>query len=155
MCEEQCIIGIAATDLEAVRHPTSFIQQGVQVFPHAYAAEKISSAIRILAIGEGDARSRLLSAFVEFQTLKTEDFPDELQSDYDWIIHELTKREPQGDVWSEIDQKWVPEALVPANLRRMINRTASRIAKKIVEIDYQLEVAYDLWKEEIKSNRNT
>jgi hypothetical protein len=63
------------------------------MLPYSYTAEKMSSAVRILAVGKGEARSRLWPAFLEFHPLTVEDFPENLRCDFEWIMHELTKRE--------------------------------------------------------------
>ena len=61
---------------------------------YEYAQEKFENAVRLLATGFGTLRVRLVSAFVEFLTLREQDLPDRLRDDYLWIVHELTKREP-------------------------------------------------------------
>ena len=99
--------------------------------PYGYAHEKLSSAVRILATGEGEVRSRLWHAFLEFHTLQASNFPPSLQDDYNGIVNALTKRKPKNDV----DQReWATDGDVKANLRRMINRTGSQIAEKICDL---------------------
>ncbi|MQC27049.1 MAG: hypothetical protein DWG76_06350 [Chloroflexi bacterium] len=63
------------------------------MYPYSFAREKIGGAIYYLAIGEGDVRSRLWSAYMEFHPLSEKDFPDGLRKDYRWIMKELTKRD--------------------------------------------------------------
>jgi len=121
------------------------------MFPYNYADEKLSNAVRILAIGEGDVRSRLLNAFREFYTLRPEHLPPSLQADYNWIINELTKREPQNE-WERA--VWATDGSVRANLRRMINRTGSRIARKICDLQYQVQRMYVEWHESLIRNQN-
>jgi len=115
------------------------------MFPYSYALEKLTNAVRILAVGEGDVRSRLWPAFLEFHTLEPDDLPPDLAPDYEWVIRELTRRPTEQHEWSETMQKWVPEGVVPANLRRMINRTGSRIAQKIYDLSTKLELRYEDW----------
>jgi len=108
---------------------------GLLMFPYSYALEKLSNAVRILAVGPGDVRSRLLDATLEFHTLQAKDFPPNLQADYQWVISQLTKREPD----------YGSEGKLQATLRHMINRTGSRIAAKICDLQYHLERAYEEW----------
>lgn len=116
------------------------------MFPYNYALEKLSNAVRILATGEGDVRSRLWPAFLEFHTLQVKDFPLPLQADFDLILKELTKREPQD----QLDRlEWATEGSVQANLRRMINRTGSRIARKICDLQFHVELAYEEWRQSL------
>ncbi len=58
------------------------------MFPHNYALEKLSAAVRILATGEGDARSRLISAFSAFGLLK----PDAVRQHSKLIISRLKRK---------------------------------------------------------------
>lgn len=103
-----------------------------------YAREKLTAAVRVLAVGESDARSRVWSAYLEFHPLWQEHLPPQLQDEFSWIMHELTKRPEQRTVYIPGTREWVPEGLVPANIRRMKNRTAARIATAIVDLEYSL-----------------
>jgi hypothetical protein len=114
------------------------------MFPYTYALEKLSDAVRTLAICEGDVRSRLWLAFLGFQPLQAEHLPPTLQADFQLIMHELTRREPRD----EYDQReWNIDGAVKANLKRMQNRTGSSIAKRIVDLQHQVQVAYEEWEE--------
>ena len=114
------------------------------MFPYYYALEKLSNAVRILAVSEGDVRSRLLTAYQEFHTLREDDFPQELRADYVWILNELTKRKPQ----SEIDMReWAMDGYVAANLQHIINRTGSRIAEKIYDLEHRVRTNYEYWQQ--------
>ena len=119
------------------------------MFPYQYALEKMSNAVRILATGAGDARSRLSNAYMAFVFLKIEGFPPDLQADYLWIQKELTKRSPRND--SE-KREWAEHGEVPSNINRMQNRTASKIATKIVDLEYHLREKYNEW-DKRKSNQ--
>lgn len=110
------------------------------MFPYLYAHEKLTTAVRILATGEGDVRSRLLPAFYEFQTLQARDLPQELQEDYAWVIKELTKREPKTQ-WDF--SEWNTDGSVQFNLRRMKNQTGRQIAKRICDLQYRIQSAYE------------
>ena len=119
------------------------------MYPYYYALEKLSHAVRILATGEGDVRSRLMSAYEEFHTLREDHFPLELRVDYAWVLNELTKRKPQ----SAMDMReWVTDGVVAANLRRMINRTGSRIAEKICDLEYRVRVNYEYWQKSLENS---
>jgi hypothetical protein len=103
-----------------------------------YTREKLCAAVRVLAVGEGDARSRVWSAYLEFHPLRPEHFPPEVRDRFNFIMHELTKRPEQRSVYIPGTREWVPEGLVPANIRRMRNRTAAKIATAIVDLEYSL-----------------
>jgi hypothetical protein len=67
------------------------------------------SAIRELALGRGNLRSRLIAASKKFlYMVKREDLPiDELKDDYDWIVKQLTIKEPMRDslgnvIWGQV-----------------------------------------------------
>ncbi len=122
------------------------------MFRYLYAHEKLSTSVRILATGEGDIRSRLQVVFNEFQTLQSKDFPLELQKDYSWIIKELTKREPKYHfdiIDNPFDEnqmnylEWKKDGSLIYNLRRMKNRTGSRIAKKVCDLHDSIQLAYE------------
>ncbi len=95
----------------------------------SYALEKFSSAVRALATGPGDVRSRLLGAYLIFHTVGREDLPSSLRRDFQWIVRMLTRREP----------RWKDGGRLQAPLARMQNRTGARIARKIVDIEYAFE----------------
>ncbi len=115
------------------------------MFPYDYALEKFGVAVRHLAIGPGDVRSRLWPAYLKFHVLQVHHIPEDLRADFERVNNELTKREPQDKVWSESEQDYVPEGRVPANLRRMRNSTGAKIAKRIYRINLRLEVRYEEW----------
>ena len=106
---------------------------------YLYALEKLAAAVHCLAVGPGDVRSRLWDAFLSFHPLTEDDLPAELRPDYRWVLHELTKREPQYQVWCSPSQSLVMEGRVPANLRRMRNSTGSKIAERICAMYWRLE----------------
>jgi hypothetical protein len=100
-----------------------------------YAEEKLKTACRGLAIGEGDVRSRLVSIFDNLDRLKPkEDLPPELTPRLEAILAQMTAqsplRRPDGTVL---------RTSVEQTMKGMINRTAARIAKKIVDLHSDLE----------------
>jgi len=116
------------------------------MFPHSYALEKLSTAVRILATGEGDARSRLISAFSAFGFLQADAFPPALQADYESIKKEITKRLPMSD---EERSEWATDGDAHANVRRMKNRTASQIATKIYDLEHRVRIVYEEWRDNL------
>lgn len=104
---------------------------------YSYIKEKLGIALKILATGKGDIRSRLYSAYIEFHTLKGEDFPEELRCEWKWIISKLTKNEPLRDYKGDII-----EGSIQQSLKHMQNKTGKEIASKIFEINEALNVKY-------------
>lgn len=98
---------------------------------YMYAKEKLNSAIKILAIGKGDVRSRLWDAYLVFHTLQESNFPHEFIKDYKWIMSELTKFNP--------DEDYTEEGIVPATLRRIKNSTGSKIALRLYELNSSID----------------
>lgn len=101
-----------------------------------YVREKINSTISTLTVGSGDVRSRLKEAYSEFHTLKPEDFPDELQGDWKWVLQNLTKKGPV--LW---DGHWKGKLRIGSveNTMSLIqNKTGSKIARKILYLHEKL-----------------
>lgn len=98
-----------------------------------YTREKIGNAMRILAIGRGDVRQRLIAAYYSFHTLTIDDFPEELKKDWEWIDRQLTKHGPLYDYKGEI---WVGS--VENTMGKIRNATGSNIAGKIFDIGWAL-----------------
>ena len=92
---------------------------------HSYALEKLEAAVRALAIGPGDVRSRLWDAFMVFNPLKEAHFPDNLKSDYRWVMSQLTKYGPEGEGKRK-------KGSVQVSLSRMRNSTGVEIAKRLL-----------------------
>lgn len=95
-----------------------------------YALEKFSDAVRTLAVGPGDVRSRLLTASLGFHTVRAEDLPGSLRRNLRWIERMLTRSAP----------RWKGDGRVPASLAQMQNRTGARIARRIVDLQDALRV---------------
>jgi len=91
-----------------------------------YIREKLSGAIYNLVVLPGDIRKRLLYAYMEFHTLKREYFPKELQDDWEWIISQLTRYEPEYD-----EEGNIVFGSVENTLRFIKNKTGSKIAERI------------------------
>ena len=100
----------------------------------SYAHQKLRETIYSLAIGPGDIRKRLAQAYQGFFTLKKEHFPKELQSDWEWVLNELTKFGPllreDGSVF---------RGSVEYTCSRIKNKTGVKIAKKILDMYISLK----------------
>jgi hypothetical protein len=103
-----------------------------------YACEKLSLAIYELTVGEGDVRSRLRKASKYLSAIFENDFPPEFREDWIWIQTQLTKRRSKWE-GTEYD-----EGSFNATIHGMRNSTGSEIAKRMVELESQLEA----WLEE-------
>jgi hypothetical protein len=102
--------------------------------PAQYAHQLLSRTVDILAIAPGDVRSRLLEAHAVFHPLTPKHFPEPLRSDYEWVMKQLTKREPllnhKGEVW---------KGSVQVSLEHMRNSTGVKIAEKLLQLHYAIE----------------
>jgi hypothetical protein len=97
-----------------------------QVYDLDYLVKKFYAAVYDLATGEGDARSRVDKAYYRFWHIWVNDYPKELREHVEWITEQLTNRSgPQGKT-------------IPFNLSRMQNRTAAKIAERILFIYHEL-----------------
>jgi hypothetical protein len=90
--------------------------------PANYAHEKLMRAVHLLAVGEGDVRSRLRSAMAEMDHLDEQHFPEHLRADYRSIQSALTKRGPSPDG---------TKGAYDHTLDRMVNRTGAKIAMEL------------------------
>ena len=94
-----------------------------------YAREKLEAALRTLATGAGDVRSRLQEAYEVFHPLRRDHLPDELKQDHDWIMTQLTKHKPSRNYRGD-----VVKGSVEVSLGRMRNSTGVKIAKRLLYI---------------------
>lgn len=94
-----------------------------------YALEKLNQAVRLLAIGEGDVRSRLNEAYLVFHPVQERDFPDHLKKDWMWICEQLTRFEPPYEGRGRVEY----------TLSKIQNRTGRKIAERIVTLYHELE----------------
>lgn len=90
--------------------------------------ERLSSAVRSLATGKGDVRKRLEVAILEIIPLRTEDFPERLQSDFDWIIEQSTKFQAQHE-----------EGNLKATMKRVRNSTGEQIAVRLYGLHLEVQ----------------
>ena len=98
-----------------------------------YAQEKLYNAVRALAVGPGDVRSRLMMAYRHAHTLRPENFPEELRKDWQYIVKSLNRFKPIYD-----DKGVVLIGSVQHTLRRIKNRTGSKIAEKFFHLFSEL-----------------
>ena len=97
--------------------------------PHRRAREKLLGAVHRLAVGEGDVRSRLISAHWFLSQLSARDFPEELRESWQEVMSDLTKRGPVLSAEGEV--------LKPAckhTMSRSRNSTGRKIAEKIYSL---------------------
>ena len=101
---------------------------------HSYAKGKLRETLISLAIGPEDVRKRLAQVFQGFFALKVEHFPENLQSDWEWIHKELTKFEPpireDGSIF---------RGSVDYTCSKIKKKTGVKIAKKLLDIYLDLE----------------
>ena len=101
---------------------------------HSYAKGKLRETIFSLAIGPEDVRKRLAQVFQGFFALKVEHFPENLQSDWEWIHKELTKFGPlireDGSIF---------RGSVEHTCSKIKKKTGVKIAQKILDIYLDLE----------------
>jgi hypothetical protein len=94
-----------------------------------YINSKLSDAVTILTIDEGDARTRLAKVLPKINVLTTSSFPVELQKDFDWV--KSTIRRGIGSTH--------PGFPPPYKLNGITNPTASKVIRKIIFIQDKIE----------------
>lgn len=99
-----------------------------------YAQEKMSTAIKILAISPGDVRSRLVKAYMELHTLEDNHLPPKLIGEWKRIKLQLTK---YGPVFNHKGEVWFGS--VQNTMNRIKNSSGARIAKKIFDLNLRLQ----------------
>ena len=90
----------------------------------SYAAEKFSTLTRSLALGEGDARARLASAYWTFHVIRPEDLPPPLDAHLRWVYGHLTRYPGRHELEGSVD----------ASLARMRNPTAAKLIERLVDL---------------------
>lgn len=99
-----------------------------------YALDKLSVAVHALAVGPGDVRRRLHTAFMALFPVMVNDFPSHLQPDWEWIMKQLTRYDPV--LWH--DGK-VLMGSVGNTLHHIRNSTGPKIAGRIVKLRDDLQ----------------
>ncbi len=101
-----------------------------------YFNEKLSDAVIELATGPGDVRSRLYSILPKILILSGHSLPPELKKELNWIQDKLTEKDKTQYGYD-----------LGRTLRRMRNNTGSKIAERIVDLQFRVA---ELRKEERK-----
>jgi hypothetical protein len=95
-----------------------------------YLNEKISDALYILTVDEGDSRTRLAKVIPKLIHLSVSSFPIEVQQDYEWIL--ITLNRGIGIHY---------EGFPPTNkLTGITNKTASKVIVKLIFIQDKLDL---------------
>lgn len=102
--------------------------------PARYADQLLARTVDTLATAPGDVRSRLLAAYSTFHPLTPAHFPESLRNDFEWIIKQLTKREPYINSAGE-----VKKGSVQVSLEHMRNSTGVKIAEKLLRLHYAID----------------
>jgi len=99
-----------------------------------YAEEKFIQAEHALATGCGAIKARLKEAYRCLAPLNSEDLPEHLRQEFEWIISRLTTRPPLRPRYSDT----VVSGRVSQTLHWMKNKTAKGIAERIVSLRSRL-----------------
>lgn len=94
-----------------------------------YISSKLSDALYILTVHEGDARTRLAKAWPKLKVLSVSSFPSELQKDFDWVKSTIQKGIGIHSPEFPVDK-----------LTGIHNSTASKVIKKIVYLEDKIEL---------------
>jgi hypothetical protein len=87
--------------------------------------ERVYLSVEHLCTAKGDVRNRLIGAVSALLPLRFRDFPKELQQDFDWVIKQSTKFQP------EFPQQG---GRLEVTMKRIKNSTGEKIAKRIFYI---------------------
>ena len=90
-------------------------------------------AERRLALGKGDVRDRLRSAYKVIRILHEEEIPSALRKDWHWVMKQLTKYGPEVDRVGT-----VYATAIDHTMSRIRNSTGSRIAERIYQMHRSL-----------------
>lgn len=102
---------------------------------YEYTKEKLYMIVETLSTWKWDIRDRLIDVETIFWRLNKEDFPKEMQNDFEWVAKECEKFWPEYS-FSVINKEWKEEKdiiLSPRKntIKRIKNKTWEKIAKKI------------------------
>ena len=104
---------------------------------YQYVKARIEEAVEELCIGCGDARSRVLNANEMMVSLFDMHFPDDLIADWKLIQKQMTKYGPKTNSKGDII-----EGAVSHTMRKIQNKTASKIAQNIYNLHNNLQRNY-------------
>ena len=94
-----------------------------------YINSKLSDVIYTLTIHEGDARKRIAAALPNLKTLNPNTFPSSLAKEYKWVMETI-----------ETGRSKVMRGMRDDNLPHIQNSTASKVIKKIMKIQAEIQV---------------
>jgi len=94
-----------------------------------YANEKLTDAIYIFTIHEGDARRRIAAALGKLKVVTPRMLPEPLNKSYAEVMAKIEKGRRKG-------LKDMPDYTLP----HIHNSTASKLIAEIVRIQYEIEV---------------
>ncbi|KAA8679853.1 hypothetical protein [Vibrio gigantis] len=87
--------------------------------------ERVFLAVQELCVGRGDVRSRLIPAINTLLPLSASEFPEVLQSDFEWVMSESMKYK------SDIPMH---RSDLEATMKRIYNSTGEKIAQRIFDM---------------------
>lgn len=108
-------------------------KSGIKITSLIFINEKLSNVVYELATGTGDVRSRLFSILPKILFLSGHDLPPELEKDLDWIRYKLTEKNKAQYGFNK-----------GRTLRRMRNNTGSKIAERIVDLQFRVQILVEL-----------
>jgi hypothetical protein len=91
--------------------------------------ERMYLAVQTLCVGRGDVRARLVDAGMQLTPLMTSEFPEELQSDFDWVMHQLTQHPARHQ----------HEGTIEASMARIKRKTGVKIAERILRMFWRIQ----------------
>lgn len=94
-----------------------------------YTIEKLTNALKILATHPGDARKRMIVAYLAIRSLNECDFPVIHRAEWNAIIAELTKHPPECDANGNVLRSSVERTMTSRT-----NRTAAKIAERLYDL---------------------
>jgi hypothetical protein len=97
---------------------------------YSYANEKFTNAIHLMATSPSSLRDRIYGAYFHFHPLQPKELPEDLRTDFEWILQQLTKYDAESD-----------EGKVRASLNKLDDATIQDVADKIAHI-YDMLHAY-------------
>lgn len=92
-----------------------------------YYFGKVSAALEVLATGSEDIKDRLIGAGDLFLCVFPDGVPEEIRHDVKWVHEQLTRFKGVSD-----------EGSLRATMRKIRKSTAVKIAKRILNIYYQM-----------------
>ncbi len=120
------------------------IEEMVQKY--RYTISRLHLACDTLATNESNVRERVRDAYLnDLFVLNSDDFPREFQDRWDEIKSDLNKRDPVIDRFGKVQ-----EGSVQHTTRRMRNKTAQKIAIKIINLTEELDTHTENLENQIK-----